>query len=392
MAEFDFDRLTDRSGTFSYKWDVSDGELPMWVADMDFETAPKVREAIVRRAEHGIFGYSDTPKEYFEALSGYWKRRHGFLIPTDWLVYSSGVVAAISSLVRRLSEPAESVLIQAPVYNIFYNSILNNGRRVLSCDLVYEGGEYRIDFDALEEMLSRPSTTLMILCNPHNPVGKLWSREELSRIGELCKRYGVTVISDEIHCDFVRPGLSYVPFASVNDTCADISVSCVSASKTFNIAGLQSAAVFAKNPLLRYRAFRGINTDEVGEPGAFAMAANIAAYSECDAWVDALVEYVFENKRIACDYINSRIPQLRVHNSDATYLIWIDISSLGIPSEKFTEILREKTGLYVSYGEEYGECGRDFVRMNLATQRSRVLDGLSRLEVCVSELVKNGKR
>ena len=389
MCGFDFDRITDRSGTLSYKWDVKDGELPMWVADMDFETAPAVRRAIVKRAEHGIFGYTDTPRAYFEALSGYWKRRHGFEIPLDWLVYSNGVVAAISSLVRRLSEPAESVLIQAPVYNIFYNSILNNGRRVLSCDLVYENGEYSIDFAALEEMLARPSTTLMILCNPHNPVGKLWSRGELAKIGELCKRHSVTVISDEIHCDFVRPGLSYTPFASVNDTCADISVSCVSASKTFNIAGLQSAAVFAKNPLLRYRAFRGINTDEVGEPNAFAMAANIAAYTECDGWVDALREYVFENKRIACDYINERISLLRVKNSDATYLLWIDISALSVPAEEFTKFLREKTGLYLSTGEGYGECGRNFVRMNLATQRERVADGLNRLEAAVRSLSKN---
>lgn len=386
MGKFDFDKLTDRSGTLSYKWGVDGGELPMWVADMDFETAPAVKKAIVNRAEHGVFGYTDTPDEYFLALSGYWKRRHNFEIPRDWLVYSNGVVAAISSLVRRLSEPAESVLIQAPVYNIFYNSILNNGRRVLSCDLVYENGEYRIDFDNLEEMLARPSTTLMILCNPHNPVGKLWSREELAKIGDLCKKNGVTVISDEIHCDFVRPGLSYTPFASVNDTCADISVSCVSVSKTFNIAGLQSAAVFAKNPLLRYRAWRGMNTDEVGEPNAFAMSANIAAYTECDEWVSELVEYVFENKRLACDYINSRIPGLSCKDSDATYLLWIDISGTGIQSSEFTKKLREKTGLILSSGEEYGECGRCFVRMNLATQRERVLDGLSRLERAVKSL------
>ena len=389
MNELDFDRLTDRSGTLSYKWGVGEGELPMWVADMDFETAPAVKRAIVKRAEHGIFGYTDTPDAYFKALSEYWGRRHGFEIPTEWLVYSNGVVAAISSLVRRLSQPAESVLIQAPVYNIFYNSILNNGRRVLSCDLVYDKGEYSIDFASLEEKLSLPSTTLMILCNPHNPVGKVWSREELARIGELCKRHGVTVISDEIHCDFVRPGLSYIPFASVSDTCADISVSCVSSSKTFNIAGLQSAAVFAKNPLLRYRAWRGINTDEVGEPNAFSMTANIAAYTECDEWVDALVEYVFENKRLACEYINGRISGLSVKNSDATYLLWIDISATGMESHAFADYLRKTTGLYLSSGEEYGECGKHFVRMNLATQRERVLDGLSRLEAAVNALKKH---
>ncbi|MBQ7363873.1 MAG: pyridoxal phosphate-dependent aminotransferase [Clostridia bacterium] len=378
--KYGFDRLTDRRGTMSYKWDVAEGELPMWVADMDFETAPAVRAAIMKKAEEGIFGYSVTPCEFFEAVSGYFERRHGFRIPTEWMVYSNGVVAAISSIVRRLTHPNECVLIQAPVYNVFYNSILNNGRRVLSSDLVYSGGEYSIDFSDLEEKLSRDETTLFILCNPHNPVGKLWSREELARIAELCYKHGVTVLSDEIHCDFVKPGLSYTPFAAVSELAADISVSCVSVSKTFNAAGLQSAAVIVKDKQLRYRVFRGLNNDEVGEPNVFAMSANIAAFRDSDEWVEELVSYIFENKRLACEYINGRIPGLRANLSDATYLLWIDISSLSDDSVDFCKRLRAATGLYLSDGEEYGECGRSFVRMNLATQRERVLDGLARLE------------
>ena len=375
---YDFDKLTDRKNTLSYKWDVKDGELPMWVADMDFEVPPPVKEAIVKRAEHGIFGYSCTPCEFFDAFSSYWERHHGYRIPTEHMIYSSGVVAAISSIVRKLTTPAENVLIQAPVYNIFYNSIINNGRNVLSSDLIYDGNGYVVDFDDLEAKLALPQTSLMILCNPHNPVGRIWSRDELARIGELCCKYGVTVLSDEIHCDITAPGCEYVPFASVNDTCRDISVSCIATSKTFNLAGVQSACVFAKDPILRHKVWRGINTDEVGEPNAFSMVANIAALTQCDAWVDEMREYVFENKRIACDFINERIPGVKADFSLATYLLWIDVSGVTDDSVSFCEQLRNLTGLYLSDGAEYGEPGRRFVRMNLATQRSRVLDGLER--------------
>lgn len=376
----DFDILTDRSGTFSYKWDVKEGELPMWVADMDFETAPAVKKAIVDRASHGIFGYSSTPSEYFDAVSGFFGRRHGFAIPTEWMVYSNGIVAAIGSVVRRLTHPDENVLIQAPVYNIFYNSIINNGRRVISSDLVFDGNGYSVDYDDLEAKLALPQTSLMILCNPHNPVGRIWTRDELARIGELCAKHGVTVLSDEIHCDITDPKDGYTPFAAVNETCRRISVSAIAASKTFNIAGLQSACVFAEDPVLRHKVWRGLNTDEVGEPNAFSMSANVAAYTECDGWVDEMLEYVFENKRIAADYINSEIPGMKATYSRATYLLWIDISGVAEDSVDFCEKLRESTGLYLSDGAEYGECGRSFVRMNLATQRARVLDGLERLK------------
>ena len=377
---YDFNKMTDRSGTLSYKWDVKDGELPMWVADMDFQVAPPIKAAIVRRAEHGIFGYTATPDAYFESISAYWARRHGYAIPIEHMIYSNGVVAAISSIVRKLTTPAENVLIQAPVYNIFYNSILNNGRNVLSSDLVYDGENYSIDFADLEEKLARPQTSLMILCNPHNPVGRIWTLDELATIGELCDKYGVTVLSDEIHCDITDPRDGYIPFAAVNDTCRRISVSAIASSKTFNIAGLQSACVYAADPVLRHRVWRGINTDEVGEPNAFSMTANIAAFTECDEWVDEMLDYVFENKRIACEYINTKIDGIRAAYSRATYLLWIDISGVADDSVDFCEKLRESTGLYLSDGAEYGEAGRRFVRMNLATQRERVLDGLDRLK------------
>ena len=384
---YDFDKLTDRTGTLSYKWDVKPGELPMWVADMDFEVAPPIKKAITDRAEHGIFGYTMTPDAFFNAVSEYWGRRHGYRIPTEHMVYSNGVVAAISSIVRKLTTPAENVLIQAPVYNIFYNSIINNGRNVLSSDLVYDGHGYSMD---LEEKLSRPQTSLMILCNPHNPVGRIWTKEELARIGALCHKHGVTVLSDEIHCDITAPGAEgYVPFASVNDECRRISVTAVASSKTFNIAGLQSACLFAEDPVLRHKVWRGVNTDEVGEPNAFSMQANIAAFTECDAWVDEMLGYVFENKRIACEYINNEINGMKAAFSKATYLLWIDISGVAEDSVDFCEKLREQTGLYLSDGAEYGEPGRSFVRMNLAAPRSRVLDGLERLKRGAEAYSKN---
>ena len=383
--KYDFDKLTGRRGRNAVKWDVAEGELPMWVADMDFEAPPAVRNAIEDVARHGIYGYSSLPDEYFAAVSDYYYRRHGYRIPTEEMVYSSGVVAAISSLVRKLTTPAENVLIQAPVYNIFYNSILNNGRNVLSSDLVCREGRYYIDFDDLEAKLAMPQTSLMILCNPHNPVGRIWTREELARIGELAAENGVTVISDEIHCDFTAPGKNYIPFASVSDLCRRISVTCVSPSKTFNIAGLQSACVFANDKHLRHKAFRGINTDEVGEPNIFAVRAAIAAYSECDEWVDEIRDYVFENKRIACKYIRERIPSLKSEPSDATYLLWINVKEVEEDSSVFVSKLRSETGLYLNDGAAYGECGRGFVRLNTATQRSRLIDGLERLEAFVND-------
>ncbi len=375
-----FDKKKSRAGTLSYKWDCCDGALPMWVADMDLEAPPAVIRAITQRAEHGIYGYSYVPDEFFSAISAYFGRRHGFAIPTDWMIYSSGIVAAISSCVRWLTRPNENVLIQAPVYNIFYNSIINNGRRVLSSDLLYENGKYSIDFVDLERKLADPQTSLMILCNPHNPVGKIWSREELKRIGELAAKNGVLVISDEIHCDLTLPGRNYTPFASVNDTCAGIAITAIAGSKTFNIAGLQSACIAVKDPILRHRVWRGINTDEVGEPNAFAIQACIAAFTECDDWLDELREYLAENRRIAEEYIKENIPSLSVVSAEATYLMWVNAEKVCADSVRLTEHLLKKARIFVSEGAEYGESGRSFLRINLGTRRELVLEGLTRLK------------
>ncbi|MCC8128228.1 MAG: pyridoxal phosphate-dependent aminotransferase [Clostridiales bacterium] len=377
---YNFDRPVNRRNTYSLKWDVGENELPMWVADMDFETAPEIKEAILERAAHGVFGYSNVPDAWYEAYIHWWKERHDFAMQREWLLFCTGVVPAISSIVRKLTTPAEKVLIQTPVYNIFFNSIINNGRQVLESPLKQAGMEYQIDFADLEQKLADPQTTMMILCNPHNPVGKIWDREVLARTGHLCRKHDVVVVSDEIHCDLTAPGRSYVPFASVSEECRENSITCIAPTKTFNLAGLQTAAVMIPNESLRHKVWRGLNTDEVAEPNVFAIDAAIAAYEHGGEWLDTLRSYIHENKETASRYIEANIPQARLIPSEATYLLWLDISgrfSFGTEAARF---IRGKTGLYLSEGSQYGKAGDGFLRMNAACPRSTLMDGLARLK------------
>ena len=283
---YDFDTVISRKNTSSLKWNVKENELPMWVADMDFQTAPEIIRALKARTEHGIFGYSEVEDDWYKAYISWWSRRHGLKIEKDWLVFCTGVIPAISSSVRKLTTPNENVVIQTPVYNIFFNSIINNGCRPLENALIYENGEYRMDFEDLEMKLSDPQTTLMLLCNPQNPTGKIWDFKTLKTVGDLCAKYNVTVISDEIHCDLVAPGKEYIPFASVSENCKNNSITCIAPTKAFNIAGLNTAAVCIPNKELRHKIWRALNTDEVAEPNAFAVGAAVAAFTEGEAWLN----------------------------------------------------------------------------------------------------------
>lgn len=379
MERYDVDTVRDRKETFSMKWDVAENELPMWVADMDFQTAPEIHEAILLRAEQDAFGYTFVPDAWYQAYIRWWERRHHFTIRKEWMMFCTGVVAAISSMVRRLTAVGENVVILTPVYNIFVNSIVNNGRHLLECPLRYDGAGYEMDYEDLEEKLSHPETTLLIFCNPHNPIGKVWDRESLVRVGGLCKKHHVTVISDEIHCDLTMPDVAYTPFASASDICREISVTCIAPTKTFNLAGLQTSAIVVPNEALRQKVCRGINNDEVAEPNAFAVTAAIAAFEKGEPWLLALREYLSANRLYVKNFMERELPQLTLVSSEATYLLWVDCRRLQASQERFVDFLRRDTGLYLSDGAAYGGNGSRFIRINIACPLCMVKDGMERL-------------
>lgn len=386
--KYNFDEIIDRKNTGSLKWDVPDGELPMWVADMDFRTAPVVTEAIAERAFHGIFGYTVAPDEWYEAYQSWWSSRHHFEIEKDWLVFCTGVVPAISSIIRKMTTVAEKVVVMTPVYNIFFNSILNNGRNILENRLKLENGVYEIDFKDLEKKLSDPQATLLLLCNPQNPAGKIWDKDTLKRIGDLCVKHHVLVLSDEIHCDLVKPSTEYVPFASVSENCRINSITCVAPTKAFNIAGIQSAAVIVPDEAIRHKVNRGLNTDEVAEPNVFAAIAPVAAFMHGGEWLDELRAYLWENRKQAEEYIDREIENVTAIRGEATYLLWIDCRAVTENSDQLCAYLRKRTGLYVCSGKEYRN-GDGFLRMNLACPRTRLEDGLKRLKTGI-EAYMNG--
>lgn len=381
--KYDFDKMTDRRGINSLKWDVGETELPLWVADMDFEVCPAIVSAMEERLKKPTFGYNIIPDEWYSAYINWWSERHGLKMERDALFFSAGVVPSISSIIRRLTLPAEKVLIQTPVYNIFFNSIYNNGRFIKESPLNCDRGVYGMDFAALDKDLSDPQVTLMILCNPHNPIGKNWDRETLAEIGRLCDKHNVKVISDEIHCDVQAPGASYVPFATASDTCKKISVTLVAPTKAFNIAGLQTSAVYVPDSALRRTVVRGLNNDEIAEPNTFAVCAAVAAFERGGEWLEQMNAYVSENKKIVYDFIESGIPLLKTIRGDATYLVWIDAGAVCEDSVTLTRFVREKTGLYLSDGAEYGDAGRRFLRMNATCPKTRLYDALQRLLAAV---------
>jgi cystathionine beta-lyase len=380
-----FDEAADRRNTGSMKWDVAEGELPMWVADMDFRTAPEVTEALIRRAEHGIFGYTLITEEWYQAYQNWWRERHQFEIEKEWLLFCTGVVPAISSIVRKMTTVGENVAVMTPVYNIFFNSILNNGRNVLESRLLYKDGVYEIDFADLEEKLANPQTTLLLLCNPHNPIGKIWDKETLERIGILCRKHHVLVLSDEIHCDLTKPGKDYIPFASVSETCRENSITCIAPTKAFNLAGIQTAAVVVPDETIRHKVNRGLNTDEVAEPNVFAAIAPGAAFGHGGQWLDELRAYLWENRKTAEAFISEHIPEIRAVKGEATYLLWLDCRKISKDSSKLCRLVRSKSGLYLSDGSEYRN-GDGFLRMNLACPRETVMEGLRRLQFSVSTI------
>lgn len=382
---YDFNTPVPRRGTGALKWNVAENELPMWVADMDFKTAPEVQAAIEKRAAHGIYGYTEVPQAWYDAYCSWWQRRHGLTLDPEGLIFCTGVIPAVSSMVRKLTTPAENVVLLTPVYNIFFNSVLNNGRRVLQCPLQYKNGHYSIDYEDLTAKLADPQTTLFILCNPQNPTGIIWPKEDLKKLGSLCAKFGVTVISDEIHCDLTDPGSSYHPFALAAENECPNAITCLAPTKAFNLAGLQTAAVYVPNKNLRHKVWRALNTDEVAEPNIFAVDAAVAAFTKGEPWLDELCAYVQENKSYAVQFMAQNIPQILPVCGPATYLLWLDCSKIAPgQSSALANHLRQSTGLYLSKGEAYGGNGNSFLRMNLACPRCTLQDGLNRLKAGVA--------
>ncbi len=386
MTEFNFDEIISRWNTDSYKWDSAPDEatLPMWVADMDFRTAPAIIEALARRVSHGIFGYTRVPDEYYEAVITWFGRRHGLNITRDDIIYTSGVVPALSAVIKALCSPGDKVIVQTPVYNCFFSSIRNNGCEILDSPLVYRDCYYTIDFDDLERKAADPAARMMLLCNPHNPAGRVWTRSELTRIGEICHRNGVIVVADEIHCELTFPGYDYTPFASISDEFFRNSVTCCSPSKAFNIAGLQIANIIVNDPVAKTKIDRAININEVCDVNPFGVEALIAAYTHGAPWLEALISYIHGNYQALLDYFSVNLPMLPVTRMEGTYLVWVDIHCLGMTSEEMERQLLDSVKLWLNCGDMYGTDG--FMRINIACPRSVMLDGLDRLRRFVVSL------
>lgn len=378
--DYNFDEIIPRRGSHSYKWDSATdaGVLPMWVADMDFRTAPAVVDALKRRVEHGIFGYTRVPDAYYEAVMNWFSRRHGWRISREWMIYTSGVVPAISAVIKALTVPGDKVLVQTPVYNCFFSSIRNNGCVVVESPLIPSGDSFVMDYDDLERKAADSRTKILLLCNPHNPVGRVWTREELERVGEICIRHQVVVVSDEIHCELVYPGYVYTPFASLSERIQANTITCISPSKAFNMAGLQIANIMSSDAEVRRKIDRAININEVCDVNPFGVEATIAAYNEGEEWLSQLTEYLHQNYLCMRDFCQHHLPDFPLARLEGTYLVWMDCRVLGCKSDELEHLLVEEAKLWLNAGTMYGAAGEGFMRWNIACPRSLLWEGLHR--------------
>lgn len=382
--EYDFSRPTDRRGTDSYKWDSAPEAdiIPLWVADMDFETFPGITEALQRRVAHGIFGYTRVPETYYEAVCRWFEKRHGWHINREDIIYTSGVVPAVSAVIKALTLPGDQVIVQGPVYNCFFSSIRNNGCDMVSNSLIYNKEElrYEIDFDDLERKLKHERARLMLICNPHNPGGRVWTRDELTRVAELCRKYGVRVVSDEIHCELTLYDNEYVPFGSLPDELSRGSITCCSPSKAFNTAGLQIANIVCRDAEVRNRIDRAININEVCDVNPFGVIALQAAYSdEGYEWLTQLRAYISANYDLLCERFARELPKCKVMRMEGTYLAWIDCSELHLPSDEIEEMLMHENKVWVNAGSMYGTEGAAFIRINMACTSELLNEGITRI-------------
>ena len=379
--KYNFDEIVPRRGTNSYKWDsAGDADiLPMWVADMDFRTAPPVVEALRKRVEHGIFGYVRVPDAYYAAVTNWFARRHDWQIEKEWIIYTTGVVPALSAVIKALTVPGDKVMVQTPVYNCFFSSIRNNGCGMIANPLIYRNGTYQIDFADLEQKAADPNVKVLLLCNPHNPAGRVWTKQELTRIGDICIRNNVWVVADEIHCELVFPGHTYIPFASISQEFLMHSVTCTSPSKAFNLAGLQIDNIISADTNIRTKIDKAINVNEVCDVSPFGVEALIAAYNDSEEWLEELKQYLFDNYNYLRAYFAEYLPEFPVSILEGTYLVWVDCSVLNQSSDEIIKTLLEKEKIWVNEGSLYGEAGEGFIRINIACPRQQLIEGLNRL-------------
>lgn len=386
--KYDFDEIVNRRGTNSVKWDEAKEEdvIPMWVADMDFKAAPCILDALKKRVDHGVFGYTIVPDSYYESIISWFERRHQWHIERDWIIYTSGVVPAISAIIKALTEPGDKVLVQTPVYNCFFSSIRNNGCTTAENALVRKGNSYEIDFDDFERQAADEKTKVFLLCNPHNPAGRVWTPEELSRMNDICLRHGVKVIADEIHCELVMPGHEFTPFAAVSKACQDNCITTNSPTKSFNIAGLQIANIITNNAEDRQKIDRAININEVCDVNPFGVIALQAAYNEGEDWIDQLNVYLWENYQALKTFFKDNLPQLEVIDLEGTYLVWVNVRETGMTGNELTDKLLKEGKVFVNRGTMYGETtGEDYIRINIAMPRSLMLEGLKRMKSVIDE-------
>lgn len=405
---YNFDQIVDRRGTDSYKWDEGESSkgdiIPMWVADMDFKTAPCIIDALSKRVEHGVFGYTSVPETYYQSVIDWFRRKHSWNIDRSWIQYTSGVVPAISVVIKAFTEPGDKVVVQTPVYNCFFSSIRNNGcERVDSpLKLVNNGSEYtyEMDFEDLEKKCSDPKAKILLMCNPHNPAGRVWSKEELAKVGEICAKTDTIVVSDEIHCEIVMPGFKFTPFAAVNELNQHISVSLNSPSKNFNTAGLQIANIITDNPEWAEKINRAININEVCDVNPFGVIALQAAYGvpgserypigPGEEWLCGMVSTIDRNYNLLKDAFQKNLPELPVLKLEGTYLVWVDCKAIFekgkvSSSEQIEEHLLDAFKVWINAGSMYGDDR--FIRINLACPLSTMTEGLDRIILGLKDLL-----
>lgn len=385
--KYNFDEIINRKNTNSSKWDTTkDGVLPMWVADMDFKVATPIIESIIKRASHGVFGYTMTPDSFYNAEINWWEKRHNFEIKKEWIEDTVGVIPSLSACVQAFCEKGDKVLIQSPVYNYFNSSIVNNGCEIITNELIYKDNTYTIDFADFEEKLKDEKLKLFILCNPHNPVGRVWSKDELKKMGELCLKHNVIIVSDEIHRDIVYSDFKYTPLISVDKRFEENFITCTAPSKTFNLAGLKTSNIIVANKGYKAKINRSLNINETIEPNVFGIEALISAYESSGDWLDELLIYLEKNRDFAIEFINQYIPELKVIKPEATYLLWIDCSKLHISSEELVDKVKEIGKLRIASGVTYGKNSDNFIRINIACATEVLKDGLQRLQYAIAQL------